>query len=84
MARLAGRTGPHQHVGMFLGDDLLPWLVLAIGGAMAVGNLAALVRPPERAHHDEDLERAPMARSIVFIVIGSIAAIWALGSLIAG
>jgi hypothetical protein len=69
---------------MFLGDDLLPWLVLAIGGAMAVGNLAALVRPPEKSHHDEDLEQAPMARSIVFIVIGTIASVWALASLIAG
>jgi len=31
---------------MFLGDDLLPWLVLAIGGALAVGTTLALVRPP--------------------------------------
>jgi hypothetical protein len=84
MARLAGNGGPHQHVGMFLGDDLLPWLVLAIGAAMAAGNLAALVRPPDASHHEEDLERAPLARSIVFIAVGAIAAIWALGSLIAG
>lgn len=84
MARLAARPAEHQHGPMFLGDDLLPWLVLAIGGAMAAGNLAALVRPPETSHHDEDLERAPVVRSIVFIVIGSIAALWALGSLIAG
>ena len=84
MARLAVRRGQHQHDGMFLGDDLLPWLVLAIGGAMAAGNIAALVRPPEQSHHDEDLERAPIARSIVFIVIGTIAALWALASLIAG
>jgi len=69
---------------MFLGDDLLPWLVLAIGGAMAVGNLAALIRPPDESHHDEDLERAPVVRSIVFIVVGAIAAVWALGSLIVG
>jgi hypothetical protein len=84
MARLAGQSGPHQHDKMFLGDDLLPWLVLAIGGAMAVGNLAALVRPPEQSRHDEDLEKAPVVRSIVFIAIGTIAALWALGSLIAG
>ncbi|SVA77030.1 uncharacterized protein METZ01_LOCUS129884, partial [marine metagenome] len=31
---------------MFLGEDLLGWLLLALGGAMAVGNLVALVRPP--------------------------------------
>ena len=69
---------------MSLGEDLLVWLVLAIGGAMAVGNLLALVRPPEDAHHDEDLERAPLIRSIVFILVGAVAALWALGSLIAG
>ncbi|MDW3220348.1 MAG: hypothetical protein R8F63_17200 [Acidimicrobiales bacterium] len=69
---------------MFLGEDLLPWLVLAIGGAMAAGNLAALVRPPDERRDDADLERAPMARSIVFIVVGVVAAIWALASLISG
>jgi len=71
-------------VSMFLGDDLLPWLVLAIGGAMAAGNLAALVRPPDESHHAEDLERAPVGRSVVFIVVGAVAAVWALASLIAG
>lgn len=69
---------------MFLGEDLLAWLVLAIGGAMAIGNLAALVRPPDRAHHDDDLEQAPVIRSAVFIIVGAIAAIWALASLISG
>jgi hypothetical protein len=69
---------------MFLGEDLLAWLVLAIGGAMAAGNLAALLRPPEKALHDEDLERAPLIRSVIFIVVGAVAAIWALASLIAG
>ena len=32
---------------MLLGEDLLAYLVLALGGAMAVGSLFALVRPPE-------------------------------------
>ena len=69
---------------MFLGEDLMAWLVLAIGAAMAVGNLVALMRPPDHAHHDDDLERAPLGRSIVFIVVGTVAAIWALGTLITG
>lgn len=69
---------------MFLGEDLLTWLVLAIGAAMAVGNLMALVRPPAEAFEEDDLERAPLARSITFIVIGTVAAIWALASLVAG
>ena len=69
---------------MFLGEDLLIWLVLALGGAMAAGNLLALVRPPEAKRDDADLERAPVARSIVFIVVGVMAAVWALASLVSG
>lgn len=68
---------------MFLGDDLLAYLVLALGAAMAVGSLAALVRPPEVPKEGE-LARAPVSRSIVMIVVGSVAAIWALASLVAG
>jgi hypothetical protein len=31
---------------MFLGEDLLQWLLLALGGALFAGNLMAVVRPP--------------------------------------
>lgn len=65
---------------MFLGEDLLPLLVLAIGGAMVVGNGLALVRPPQR-HQEGDLERAPAGRSLVMVGIGLVAAIWAVASL---
>jgi hypothetical protein len=68
---------------MFLGEDLLAYLVLAIGGAMAVGTLLALVRPPA-ARGEGDLERAPVARSLVFAGIGLIGALWALASLLKG
>jgi hypothetical protein len=68
---------------VFLGEDLLAYLVLALGGALLVGNVFALVRPPE-APEEGDLERAPVARSVTMAVIGGIAAVWALGSLIAG
>jgi hypothetical protein len=68
---------------MFLGEDLLAYLVLAIGGALCVGNVLAIVRPPQEAA-EGDLERAPVARSVAMAVIGGIAALWALGSLIAG
>jgi hypothetical protein len=68
---------------MFLGEDLLAYLVLAIGGAMAVGSILAIVRPPERVK-EGDLEAAPVGRSIAFAVIGAIGAIWALASLVAG
>jgi len=66
---------------MFLGEDILPWLVLAIGGALAVGTVLALVRPPKE-RESGDLTRPPLARSVVMIALGSIAAIWGLASLI--
>lgn len=68
---------------MFLGEDLLAWLVLAIGGALCVGNVLALVRPPE-APKEGELERAPMVRSVVMAVVGGVAALWALASLAGG
>jgi hypothetical protein len=68
---------------MFLGEDLLAYLVLAIGGALCVGNVLAIVRPPAE-FAEGDLERAPVGRSIVMAVAGGIAALWALASLLAG
>jgi hypothetical protein len=68
---------------MFLGEDLLAYLVLALGAAMAIGSLMALVRPPESPKEGE-LARAPLARSVVMIVLGTLAAVWALASLLAG
>lgn len=68
---------------MFLGEDLLAWLVLAIGAAMAVGTILALVRPRPDADDEHELARPPLGRSIVMILIGAIAAIWGLASLVA-
>ncbi len=62
---------------MFLGEDLLVWLVLAFGGAMLVGNVLALARPRGE-------ERAPMARTVVMAAVGGVAALWALVSLVGG
>jgi hypothetical protein len=67
--------------GAFLGDDLLPYLVLALGGALVFGNLAAIVRPPAD-RKEGDLERAPVARSAAMAGLGFVAAIWALASLL--
>jgi hypothetical protein len=68
---------------VFLGENLLAWLVLAIGGALAVGTALALVRPPPTSA-EGDLPRPPVARSIVMIAVGGIAALWALASLVGG
>lgn len=69
---------------MFLGDDLLPFLVLAFGGALCVGNFLAVVRPPSKQLDDGNLERAPVGRSLLYAGIGLVAAIWALASLLTG
>ena len=69
---------------MFLGDDLLAWLVLALGGALFVGNVAAIARPPATPRQEGSLDRAPLARSIVMGGLGLVAAIWALASLLGG
>jgi hypothetical protein len=69
---------------VLLGDDLLAWLVLAIGGALLVGNVLAIVRPPERPHAEGDLARAPIARSVVMAAIGLIGTAWALATLLIG
>jgi hypothetical protein len=66
---------------MFLGEDLLGYLVLALGGALLVGNIMAVVRPPEKPD-EGDLERAPVARSLAMAVLGGVAALWALASLL--
>ena len=68
--------------GAFLGKDLLPYLVLALGGALVAGNLAAIVKPPERSRSEDDLEQAPLGRSIAMAALGAVAAIWALASLL--
>ena len=65
---------------MFLGENLLSWLLLALGAAMAVGNGMALVRPP-RQLDDDDLDRPPVWRSLLYIVLGTVAALWAVASL---
>ena len=69
---------------MFLGDDLLAWLVLALGGALLVGNVMAIVRPPAEPKEENALTRAPVARSAVMAAIDLVATVWALASLIAG
>ena len=53
-----------------------------MGAALVAGNVAALVRPPAEGRKEEDLERAPVARSLIMAGIGLVAAIWALASLV--
>jgi hypothetical protein len=66
---------------VLLGDDLLPFMLLALGGALFVGNVLALVRPPIERPEGE-LTKAPVARSLVMAGIGLVAAVWAAASLV--
>ncbi len=66
----------------FLGDDLVVYLVLAMGAALFFGNLAAIFRPPTKAQAEGELEKAPVTRSLVMAGIGAVAALWALVSLL--
>ena len=83
------------------GPDLLLYLVLAFGGAMFVGNLLALVRPPSKRPVAKrpvaptakppvakppgapvPLASAPKGRTITMMVVGAIASLWALATLL--
>lgn len=70
---------------LFLGDDLLPWLLLAFGAALVVANIAAMVRPP-RADPDlvdsQRLDRPPLHRVVPMVALGLLLSVWALASLI--
>ncbi len=76
---------------LFLGEDFWPWMILAFGAAMVVGNVLALLRPPAEgtgrgggpAAGATTRERPPLARSIVLIVVGLAAATWGIASLLA-
>jgi hypothetical protein len=65
------------------GPDLLRYLVLALGGALLVGNVLALVRPPERPK-EGDLQRAPVTRTVVMAAVGGIAVLWAVATILVG
>lgn len=94
---LARQGDPQDGQELFLlGDDFMPWMVLAFGAALVAGNLMALLRPPkgvgaERggqrgaprgAQREAPPERPPLARTVVMIVIGAVAALWGLVTLL--
>lgn len=66
---------------MFPVEDLLPLLTLALGAALATGTALALARPRDIANENE-LTKPPLGRSIIQIVIGSFASLWAVATLL--
>lgn len=68
---------------LFLGENLLPLLALAFGGALVVGPGLALIKPPATPKNEDDLARPPLIRTLVFIALGAVMVFWALASLLA-
>ena len=67
---------------MFLGPELIPFLMLALGAALFVGNGLAMVKPRDEPRGDNELRRAPIGRSLLMVIIGLIASIWAVATLL--
>ncbi len=67
---------------MFLGKDLIVWLLLALGGALFAGNVMALVKPPVVPKQAGDLTQAPRSRSIAMAAVGFVVAVAALAALV--
>ncbi|MEZ5321155.1 MAG: hypothetical protein R2698_03555 [Microthrixaceae bacterium] len=69
---------------LFLGKDLLPWLMLAIGAALLVANVATVVRPPLVDPRNPSLgrrDRAPLSRAVPLGLLGLAVSVWALATL---
>jgi hypothetical protein len=68
-------------------DEVLRELLVAMGAALFVGNLLALLRrraPASVAEDGHALPRAPVGRTIAFMAMGLVVALWGLASLLAG
>ena len=67
-------------------DEVLRELLFALGAALFLGNLWALVRrraPAPLAEDGRALPQPPLARTLTFLVIGLVVAVWGLASLLA-
>ena len=70
-------------------DEVMRELVLALGAALFFAYAFALVRrrsdasrSGSRGSGSADLAQAPLARTVTFMLIGLIVAVWALASII--
>ena len=68
-------------------DEVLRELVVAVGAALFVGNLFALLRhrAPASVAQSEDgdaLPRAPFRRTIGYMALGLLMAVWGVASLL--
>ena len=68
-------------------DEVLRELLVAMGAALFVGNLMALLRRRAAVTSGEDgeaLPQAPVGRTVAYMVMGFVVAFWGLASLLAG
>jgi hypothetical protein len=77
-------------------DEVMRELVLALGGALFLANAFALLRrradarraaagarrDPSLGNDATDLVQAPLARTVTYMLIGLIVAVWALASIV--
>lgn len=67
-------------------DQVLLELLAAVGAALFLGNLLALLRRRREAaapgRSPEDLDQAPVGRTVLYLVIGLVVMVWGVGSLI--
>jgi len=64
-------------------DQVLRELVAALGGALFLGNLMALIRrrrAPESTAAG-DLPQAPLARTVIYLVVGFVVMVWGIASI---
>lgn len=70
-------------------DEVLRELLVAMGAALFVGNLMALLRrravtpSGDGEQGEQQLQRAPVGRTVAYMAIGFVVAFWGLASLLA-
>lgn len=65
-------------------DDVMRELVAALGGALFVGNLMALIKRgrSREAVPEGDLPQAPRTRTITYMLIGFVVMVWGISSIV--
>lgn len=76
-----------MNLGVELYDQLLRELITGIGAALFVANAFALLRrnrvpdAPSGRREGEQLTKAPVARTVTFMLIGLVVMVWGIASL---
>jgi hypothetical protein len=65
-------------------DEVLRELLVAMGAALFLGNLLALIRrraPASLAEEGRALPQAPLGRTFAYLLVGFLVALWGIASL---